>query len=383
MTRRTHPIQQRLPELCELESLIEEGHQDIRVSVASHVAVDGHRLPIYALEMGSRDTDAPTMALIGGIHGVERIGTQIILAYLKTLLRQHQWDNAFYHQLEDVRLLLIPLVNPGGMYLNRRSNPNGVDLMRNAPIDANVRPPWPLGGQRLTRHLPWYRGKESDAMEAESQALSDVVAKTLFQQHTCITLDCHSGFGSRDRIWFPYAGQLSPWPELPEMHGLTRLFEHTYPHHNLYLFEPQAHSYCTHGDLWDFLYDQYKAVNPGGTFLPLTLEMGSWLWLKKNPAMIFKYQNLFNPVLPHRQQRIMRRHLTLFEFLLAAVRNVSAWCPQSEAARHSEQARALARWYPAFSHKTENPSHPPSHSEANREAVDKQEPSAPFRAPEI
>ena len=31
----------------------------------------------------------------------------------------------------------MPLVNPGGMYLMRRANVNGVDLMRNAPVHAD------------------------------------------------------------------------------------------------------------------------------------------------------------------------------------------------------------------------------------------------------
>lgn len=50
------------------------------------------------------------------------------------------------------------------------------------------------------------------------------------------------------------------------------------------MFEPQSQQYLTHGDLWDHLYLRALTGHPGHLFLPLTLEMGSWLWVKKNPA---------------------------------------------------------------------------------------------------
>lgn len=348
MIERTYHIREALPELYELESLIEEGQKVLRVSVAEHIPVDGMKLPIYALEMGSRSPEAPTLALVGGIHGIERIGTQVILAYLKTLLRQREWDRELDQMLNSVRLLLIPIVNPGGMLKCSRANPNGVDLMRNAPVEADAKTPWLVGGQRISSRLPWYRGRKQDGMERESQAIIDVISKTLFSQKTCIAMDCHSGFGIRDRVWFPWAKSHAPWPDAGNVYGLTQLFEHTYPHHDLYLFEPQSHSYTTHGDLWDYMYEGYRKANPAGTFLPLTLEMGSWLWVKKNPRLMFRYHSLFNPVLPHRLQRILRRHLTLFEFLLAAVSNADHWMPQTAGERDKLQQSAIARWYPKY-----------------------------------
>jgi hypothetical protein len=353
MNDRIYHIRKALPELLELEALIKEGHQVLRVSVPAHIEQAGLRLPIYSLEMGSRAADAPTLALIGGVHGVERIGTQVLLAFLRTLLRRREWDPLLAQQLDDIRILMIPIVNPGGMWNNSRANPNGVDLMRNAPVDSNESTPFLVGGQRFSRYLPWYRGKRGAAMEVENQAVTDVISKTLFRQKVCLSVDCHSGFGTRDRIWFPYARSFQPWPGLPEAYALTHLFEYTYPHHNLYLFEPQAHSYTTHGDLWDYLYDAYRAANPDGLYLPLTLEMGSWLWVKKNPRHLLHYHSLFNPILPHRHQRVLRRHLTLFDFLIAAVRNASSWAPASCNERNRLQIQALQRWYPALARKAE------------------------------
>ena len=50
------------------------------------------------------------------------------------------WDETTRDLLERSRLVFMPLINPAGMYLKRRSNPNGVDLMRNAPIEGEEIP---------------------------------------------------------------------------------------------------------------------------------------------------------------------------------------------------------------------------------------------------
>ena len=50
-------------------------------------------------------------------------------------------------------------------------------------------------------------------------------------------------------------------------------------------------------------------------FLPWTLEMGSWAWVRKNPLQVFQALGFFNPIKPHRYARTMRRHARLVEFL--------------------------------------------------------------------
>lgn len=352
MIQRIYHIKRALPELFELEKLLEEGHQHLRVSAPAHIAQQDVKLPFYVLEMGSNAPLAPTMVLIGGVHGIERIGSQVILSFLRTLLRRLEWDPTAHEQLAQMRLVLIPIVNPGGMWRNTRANPNGVDLMRNAPVEAEQRTPFLVGGQRISKHLPWYRGKKDDAMEAENLALTNTIAAVFAQQKHCLSLDCHSGFGAKDRLWFPYARSVKPWPNLAEAFALTELFEHTYPSHDLYLFEPQAHSYTTSGDVWDYMYDEYCHHHPDGLYLPLTLEMGSWLWVKKNPRHLFRYHNLFNPILPHRHQRILRRHFTLFDFLMSATRSMPSWAPQTADAKAAVHRQAVERWYPQSRHHT-------------------------------
>ena len=78
--------------------------------------------------------------------------------------------------------------------------------------------------------------------------------------------------------------------------------------------------------------------------MPLTLEMGSWLWVKKNPRQLFSRHGIFNPLIAHRQQRVLRRHMALLDFLGRAAASHSRWMPEPEDRDlHDRQARA--RWY--------------------------------------
>ncbi len=87
-----------------------------------------------------------------------------MLSFLQSLLARLRWDRLLHQQLDAVRLLFMPLVNPGGMWQSTRCNPQGVDLMRNAPVDALEKVPFLLGGQRLSPRLPWYRGALDDGL---------------------------------------------------------------------------------------------------------------------------------------------------------------------------------------------------------------------------
>ncbi len=333
-----------LPELNELERLLEEAPAGLTARVAHTVEVDGAVLPIHVLTLGNPDPALPAIGYFGGVHGLERIGTRVLLVYLRGLLNRLQWDPLLHRQLETLRMVFVPLVNPGGMLRNTRCNPAGVDLMRNAPLDAVERVPFMLGGQRFSAHLPWYRGAADAPMQPESQVLADVVAQELAPRRFSLALDCHSGFGVRDRIWFPYAHSVKPFPNMLEVHALKALFEQTYPSHD-YVIEPQSRQYLAHGDLWDHFYLCARA--DGGAervFLPLTLEMGSWLWVKKNPAQLFSRQGLFNPRPGHRLHRILRRHLLWFDFLARATCGWENWQPHGSA-RLRQKKMAMAEWY--------------------------------------
>jgi hypothetical protein len=330
-----------LPELATLERLIESAPRDLGVRTACEVNAGGTRLPVHVLTLGNPDPAVPAVGFFGGVHGLERIGTHVLLSFLDSLLARLRWDGMLHKQLDSMRLVFMPLVNPGGMLAGTRCNPAGVDLMRNAPVDATQHAPFMVGGQRYSARLPWYRGAAGGAMEAESTALCRVVEEELLARKFSVALDCHSGFGLRDRIWFPYAHTPTPIAHLPEIHALKTLFDTSYPNHD-YLFEPQSRQYLAHGDLWDHLYR--NALPRGGVFLPLTLEMGSWRWVKKSPMQLFSRLGIFNPLPAHRLQRVLRSHLVWLDFLSRVGCAWQDWLPDG-AARSRHHDAALTHWY--------------------------------------
>ena len=160
-----------------------------------------------------------------------------------------------------------------------------------------------------------------------------------------IALDVHSGFGTVDRLWFPYSHSLKPYPNLAETYALKNLLDNTYPN-NVYRMEPCAQGYTISGDLWDYLFERHHAAYNGSKrFLPLTLEMGSWLWLKKNPVQIFSALGLFHPMHLHRHKRILRRHITLLDFLHRAVISPDQWAFLKKEQRDDLNKSALDYWY--------------------------------------
>jgi hypothetical protein len=346
MSRIVPPATRRLAELEELERIIAMAPPgQVRSQRLCEVQVGADRYPVYGVALGSTGTSVPAVGYVGGVHGLERIGARVVIAWLHSLVARLRWDAALQHLLERVRVVFVPLANPGGMARGTRANPAGVDLMRNAPVECLERVPWLVGGQRLSAALPWYRGRAGAPMEPESQALCDWVRRELHLAPFSIALDCHSGFGMRDRLWFPFAHRRAPPEHLPELHALHDIFVQTLAHHP-YVVEPQSRQYLAHGDLWDYLYLQ--ACGQGGrVFLPLTLEMGSWIWVKKNPRQLFSRVGIFNPLIEHREQRVLRRHLPLLDFVLRAAAGWRLWVPPDEAARNQHRHAGMALWYGA------------------------------------
>ncbi|MBC7918817.1 MAG: DUF2817 domain-containing protein [Rhodoferax sp.] len=332
-----------LPELSALMRILELGGERLESRVVREVLLpNGRRYPIHAVMLGNPDPGVPTVGYFGGVHGLERIGSEVVIAYLQSLVMRLQWDSSLHRQLESVRLVFMPIVNPGGMLLGTRANPQGVDLMRNAPVDATEPVPFMVGGQRWSARLPWYRGAVGQGMELESEALCEVVQRELLSHPVSIALDCHSGFGTSDRIWFPYAHTREPMTHLAQVHALKTIFAEAHPHHR-YIVEPQSLQYLAHGDIWDHLYLQ-ALTKPESVFLPLTLEMGSWLWVKKNPRQLFSRHGIFNPLIEHRQQRVVRQHQLFLDFLSRAACGQHLWMPGEER-RAWHHAQALQEWY--------------------------------------
>lgn len=323
-----------LDELAQLDAI--RSHPLVRSRVLTEI--DG--LPIWELTIGAEDETVPTLGLYAGIHGNELIGSQVLLAWLEHTLNCLAWDRSLQERLKKMRIVSIPLINVTGLKNGTRCTSKGIDLMRNAPVEAIKPYVWPLAGQKLSRHLPWYRGQ---SLAPESQALIDSVMRSHQNASFMMAMDLHSGFGQYDSLWFPYAAHRMPPPHLAEAVALCDLFNRNYPLHDFYHIEPQSIHYTTHGDLWDYLYDHANEKN-GAMFLPYTLEMGSWLWLRKNPRQFFQRFGLFHPMLPHRLRRVLRQHWTILDFLMRATADYDQWLPEKQARLGLHQA-GIERWY--------------------------------------
>ena len=337
------PLHRRLSELLAVEQLCRQAGPLLKSRCEAVIDVDNFRLPIVSLTLGDPQRARSCLLLTGGVHGVERIGSQVLIAWLESALERCRWDTHWRQQFdEDIAIIAVPIVNPAGMLRDARCNANAVDLNRHAPIDAEDRVPFLVGGQRLSRHLPWYRGRWEKQVEPEFQALSDIIDRhSRGGDRMMMAIDFHSGFGFRDHIWIPHAYRKQPIDDIGSYMSLKLLWERNFPHHN-YVFGPQAMHYLSHGDMWDYFY--LRCRERGCRLLPLTLEMGSWLWVKKHPRQLFSFAGLFNPTVPHRHARVLRGHLLLIDFLLAACRNSAEWLTHGEQDRQMQQI-AQTLWY--------------------------------------
>lgn len=308
-------------------------------------------LPLWALRLKGEQAqiDSPTLTLVSGVHGNELIGVQTVIALLESLLARLQWDESLNESIKKINLVVVPFYNPIGIKQGQRANARGVDLMRNNPTDLQKSPSHLLNlyqGQSFNAQWPWYQGDWSQP-EPENQSFYQLFQHWMRPAQVLISLDFHSGFGWQDQLWFPYAGQKYPFSQLADLYQFFKLFESSYPNH-FYKIEPTGLNYQIQGDLWDYLYNQFHKSNlrsSAAVYLPLTLEMGSWLWVKKNPIQLLSKNGLFNPMPNHRRQRVLRRHLTFFDFIIKALSNNKAWVTLNKARPADVWNQGLERWY--------------------------------------
>ncbi|MBC7421447.1 MAG: DUF2817 domain-containing protein [Bdellovibrio sp.] len=308
-----------------------------RVEVFSTFQHKQQTYPLVSIHYGN--PEAPTLLITGGVHGLERVGAQLALSLLDSFHERLSWDSVLKKMLDSIQVVFIPLVNPVGYFETTRSNGSGVDIMRNAPIEAEDKVPSLLGGQLYSKKLPWYRG---NVVEKETEFVIETVKNILSRTHCLISLDIHSGFGFKDQLWFPFANSHKEFTQLAELHLLFELLQKTHPYH-IYKIEPQSKVYLTHGDIWDYCFLHHKKENQ--IYLPLTLEMGSWIWVKKNPLQLFSKTGLFNPIKKHRLNRTLRRHRPLFDFLTHSLASSDVWTKMDSRLRENVKTEARKAYY--------------------------------------
>src|ERR1700737_34491 len=84
-----------LNEIDALEQIAATAGSAVRTDILATVTHRGRSFPIRSL-IFERDPDPtqPVLALFGGVHGLERIGSEVVLAYLRTFCEYAAWDRS-------------------------------------------------------------------------------------------------------------------------------------------------------------------------------------------------------------------------------------------------------------------------------------------------
>ena len=93
-----------LAELSALERILELGADHLDVRVVCEVAADpadpaSPKLPVHAITLGNASLHVPAAGFFGGVHGLERIGAEVVIAYLQSLVTRMRWDSTLHRQL--------------------------------------------------------------------------------------------------------------------------------------------------------------------------------------------------------------------------------------------------------------------------------------------
>ncbi|MCB1177934.1 MAG: carboxypeptidase [Leptospiraceae bacterium] len=288
--RRVNRYENRLFKLTKL------GGKKVRLNQLgySRKTKEGFRFPIYGLEIGKPSSfEKNVVGFVAGVHGLETIGIRILFDFLEHLL--YPGNKSFLPELHSGKLGIacIPILNPGGVVLKSRANPAGVDLMRNSNVEAE-KPVKFFGGQSFSAKLPYFRGK---AIQPENRVLLNFVKKYFYplNQNIIPVLDIHSGFGTIDNVWWPYAYTKDKCPDDSLYSKLSKILKDDCYHLHL-KYGPQSEIYTTHGDIWDKIYLEFQEKsNNSSKLLPWTLEVGTWSDIKSDPWKIFRKRGIFNP----------------------------------------------------------------------------------------
>ena len=105
----------KLKELDELNELEKISPSLVKFKTLDSVEYKGKNYPIRSVTIGPDDPSVPTLGLFGGVHGLEKVGSQVIVAYFASLFEQLKWDKDLLRRFEDFRIVSIPIVNPVGM----------------------------------------------------------------------------------------------------------------------------------------------------------------------------------------------------------------------------------------------------------------------------
>ncbi|KAI5915650.1 hypothetical protein [Thauera sp. 2A1] len=73
---------------------------------------------MYRVAIGN---PSPAVGFFSGVPGVERIGSDVVLSHLRSVATRLRWDETLHNQLATMRMVFMPIINPGGLSLGTRA----------------------------------------------------------------------------------------------------------------------------------------------------------------------------------------------------------------------------------------------------------------------
>src|ERR1700760_1347824 len=83
----------------ELKAILEASSAIFEIRNVCETRVRGRTFRVFTASIGSTDPLAPAIGFFGGIHGLERIGSQLVLAFMRALLARPVWDGLVVRQI--------------------------------------------------------------------------------------------------------------------------------------------------------------------------------------------------------------------------------------------------------------------------------------------
>lgn len=214
--------------------------------------------PLRAIEISAADAEAPAVLIDAGQHAREWIAIAATTCVAERLVRE---ADALGPQLEQVRFIVLPVVNPDGYvhtweedryWRKNRRPPDGVDLNRNFPVA--------FGGEGASGNPSSgnFHG-EAPFSEPESAAIRDL-AETVGP--LLALLDVHS-FGQL--VLYPWGFQLDPAPADRALAPIAETFALALasPYATDYVSLPGAAFYPASGNIMDWAYGELGAYAYG------------------------------------------------------------------------------------------------------------------------
>jgi carboxypeptidase T len=202
-------------------------HPEIaRLVVLGHSVQGREILALRITDAPGTSEDEPKLAFWGGIHGDEYAGGELPYRYALYLCDSYGLDPAVTRYVDENEIWCIPMINPDGRVLGRRTNANGVDVNRDFGYE------WSGEG-----------GSPAPFSQVESRAQREFCAEHAITLST--TFHC-----SGDVVFYPWGYAPQDVPDHGEIVDLSR----RYAAAASYAYGNSWHDYETHGELLDDLY---------------------------------------------------------------------------------------------------------------------------------